>query len=108
MNFTQAEPRPIFQEVIGQAQSLDRAHLLVAALFIFVLNAKTTFLPISVPSFILGSYYEWSLYKSEGISTIKYSLGALLACWVGTFAYRLAKRRMMVHHLVRRLPPLHL
>jgi uncharacterized membrane protein YdjX (TVP38/TMEM64 family) len=109
MNLTETKQAPTFQNLVeglGQAQSVDRSHIFVAALFIFALHAKTTFLPLSIPAFVLGSYHEWLLYKSDGISTIKYSLGSLLACWVGTFAYRLAKRRMMVHNLVRHFTPL--
>lgn len=87
-------------ESLQDAQSVGLTRVLVAALFIFVLRAKTTYVPISVPALLLASYQEWSLYKLHDISTVKYSLYSILGCWFGTFAYRLAKRRMMMHKLV--------
>lgn len=91
-------------DVLGQAQSMDRQHLSVAALFIFVFWAKTAYRPTLVPAFLLGTYHEWSLTQGGGIPTAKYSLYAILTCWLGTFAYRLATRRMMVHKLVCYFP----
>jgi len=67
-------------KLVDQAQSIDRSHLVVAALFIFVLNERTTFTPISIPAFILAGYHEWSLYNNDGISTIKYTLSVILIC----------------------------
>jgi hypothetical protein len=112
MNLTNTDsdsPDDIFQhvaEILGRAQSVSLPHVFVGALFLFVLRAETTYLPISIPAFILGSYKEWTLRKQYGISTIKYSLCSILVCWLGTFAYRLAKRRMKMHKLVRPHCPL--
>jgi hypothetical protein len=105
MNLTQSEthlPDGSFQNLAGllnHAQSVDLPHLLVAVLFVFVLRANTTYLPVSVPAYLLSSYQEWLLRK-DGLSTIKYSLCSILVCWFGTFAYRLATRRMMMRKLV--------
>lgn len=87
-------------EILDRGQCVDLPHVFVGALFIFVLCAKTTYLPISIPAFLLGGYQEWSLHKLDGISTIRYSLLSILFCWFGTFVYRLARRRMMMHRLV--------
>ena len=105
MNLTKKEsgssaniwPSPL--EFLGHAPSVGLARLLIAALFIFVLRVKTTYLPILVPALSLASYCEWSLRKKHGITTVKYSLYAILGCWFGTFIYRLAQRRMMMHKL---------
>jgi hypothetical protein len=91
-------------EVLRNGQFLDLPHVLVAAFFIFTVRAKTTYLPVLIPAFLFGTYQEWTLHKQDGISTIKYSLLSILVCWLGTFAYRLTKQRMIMHKLVRPLP----
>lgn len=90
-------------QIIEGVTSVDIPHVLVVVLFVFVLRAKIAYLPIFVPAFLLSAYQEWSLHAEDGISTIKYSLSSILVCWFGTFACRLAKRRMMMHNLVRPL-----
>ncbi|KAG0650707.1 Aflatoxin biosynthesis N [Hyphodiscus hymeniophilus] len=86
-------------QVLGSAQSVDFPHLLVVALFMFVVRIDTSYLPISVPAFLLAIYHEWTLVEKNDESTIKYSLSSIFICWFGTFAYRLAKRRLKAHEL---------
>lgn len=82
------------------AQNVDLPHVFVGALFIFVLRARTTYPPLSIPAFFLASYYEWCLYTQDDIVMTKYSLFSLLISWLVTFSYRLAKRRAKMHNLV--------
>ena len=82
---------------------VDLPHVLVVSLFLLLIRGKTTHLPISVPALFLAAYREWALLQRDGTSLFKYSLSSVLACWLGTFAYRLVKRRIMMHHLVRLL-----
>jgi hypothetical protein len=101
-------PHNAFQNAalaLSSLPSVDLPHVLVVVFFLFVLRAKTTYLPISVPAFLLAAYREWALLKKDGTSIFKYSLSSILACWFGTFAYRLVKHRIMMHHLVRSLWP---
>jgi hypothetical protein len=93
------EASKLFQSI----PSMDYPHILVVALFILVLHARTTYLPVSIPAFLLSAYREWSLRAEGGVSTIKYSLSSILVCWLGTFAYRLLKRRLLLHSMVSSL-----
>ena len=91
----------VFQVMRSAQCVVDLPHVLVAALYVIVLSAKIAYVPLVVPAFLLSAYREYSLQTEDGISTIRYTLSSILVCWFGTFAYRLAKRRMMMHKLVR-------
>jgi hypothetical protein len=79
------------------------SHSIIILLFIFF-GAETTYLPISILPLLLVSYHEWKLIIRDGTSTIRYSVLSLLMSWLASILYRLARRRMLMHNLVRYNP----
>jgi hypothetical protein len=88
-------------EILLSNPSFFLSHGIIILLFIFFLRAEITYLSISIPAVLLASYHEWTLNIRDGNSTIRYSALGLLIPWLATFLYRLAKRRTLMHNLVR-------
>jgi hypothetical protein len=96
------------QSVFGVPDSIQPfilPHACVGLFFIVLLRWKTIYLPLSIPAVLLAGYHEWALHTKDGTSTVRYSLVGLLISWLATFAYRLVRRRMLMHNLVSFHPP---
>jgi hypothetical protein len=76
------------------------SHSIIILLFI-IFEAGTTYLPISILPLLLVSYHEWKLIIRDGTSTIRYSVLSFLISWLASILYRVAKRRTLMHNLVR-------
>jgi len=88
-------------QVFASDQSFAFKHGFVILLFMFLVHLRMTYLPLSILVVLLATYHEWTLNIRDGTSTIRYTVLGVLIPWLVTFMYRLSKRRMLMHNLVR-------
>lgn len=86
---------------LASDQSFVLSHSFIILLFLFLVHEGATYLPLSIPAVLLATYHAWTIHMRDGTSTIRYTVLGVVIPWLVTFIYRLMKRRILMHNLVR-------